>query len=278
MAARRIFISYRRGDATIYAGRLYDGLSARLGEDDVFMDVDALEPGVDFVEHIEREVGSCQILIALIGRDWVSVTDADGRRRLDDPQDFVRLELATGLRRDIRVIPVLIQGATMPRADELPDDLKPLARRNAIEIGDLRWRQDFQRLWEVVEKVLEGASVPRAIELSGVRNFVPPPDPLPDEDDARPLVFVQEQPVSGPEYPVADGMTIGRTSGDVLIADPQVSRCHAVVRLPGPRPVLEDLGSTNGTFVNGEQISGPRELELGDEVRFGTVAWRLRTS
>src|SRR3712207_7691642 len=158
MGGRRIFIRYRRGESTIYAGRLYDGLSARLGDQDVFMDVDAIEPGVDFVEYIEREVGACEILIALIGRDWATVTDAQGVRRLDDPQDFVRLELATGLRRDIRVIPVLVQGATMPRADELPEDLKPLARRNALEIADLRWRQDFQRLWEVVEKVLEGAS------------------------------------------------------------------------------------------------------------------------
>ena len=95
MAGRRIFISYRRGETTIYAGRLFDSLSMRLGEEDVFMDVDALEPGVDFVEHIEREVGSCQILIALIGREWAHVTDADGNRRLEDPQDFVRLELAT---------------------------------------------------------------------------------------------------------------------------------------------------------------------------------------
>lgn len=277
MAGRRIFISYRRGESTIYAGRLYDALAAKAGEEDVFMDVDALEPGVDFVEHIEREVGACEVLIALIGRDWVNVTDAEGNLRLEDPQDFVRLELATGLQRDIRVIPVLVQGAKMPRADELPDDLKPLARRNALEIADLRWRHDFARLWEVVEKVLEGASVPRAIELSGVRNFVPPPEPEPcDDDEPCPLVFVQERPVGGAEYPVEDGMTIGRTSGDVLIADPQVSRRHAVVRLPGPRPVVEDLGSTNGTFVNGEQLTGPRELEVGDEVRFGAVLWRLR--
>ena len=279
MAGRRIFISYRRGDATIYAGRLYDALSARAGEDDVFMDVDALEPGVDFVEHIEREVGSCEILVALIDRGWVDVTDAEGRRRLEDPNDFVRLELSTGLARDIRVIPVLVQGATMPRADELPDDLKSLARRNALEIADLRWRHDFARLWEVVEKVLEGASVPRAIELSGVRNFVPPPPAereCEDDDEPCPLVFVQEQPKSGVEYPVEDGMTVGRTNADILFADPQISRRHAVVRLSGPRPVVEDLGSTNGTFVNGEQITEPRELEIGDEVRFGMTAWRLR--
>ena len=275
MPGRRIFISYRRGDTTIYAGRLFDSLCMLAGDDEVFMDIDAIEPGADFVEHIEREVGACEVLIALIGRDWLEARDAEGRRRLEDPDDWVRLELKTGLQRDIRVIPVLVQGATMPRADELPDDLRRLARRNALEIGDIRWRYDFQRLWEVIEKVLEGASVPKAIELSGVRNFVPPPEPETGER-AVPLVFVQEKPVAGDEHPVEDGMTIGRTEGDVLLPDPQVSRRHARIRLDGPKPVIEDLGSTNGTFVNGEQVTEPRELDVGDLVRFGTVAWRLK--
>lgn len=265
MPGRRVFISYRRGDTTIYAGRLFDSLAAALGDDQVFMDLDAIEPGADFVEHIEREVGNCEILLALIGRGWVDVTDAEGRRRLEDEQDFVRLELATGLSRDIRVIPVLVQGAPMPRAEQLPEDLKTLARRNAIEIGDERWRQDFGRLLEVIQKVCQGQPVNRAIELSGLRAFVPPP-----------LVFFEEKPRPGRELPVEDGMTIGRTDGDVLLADPQVSRRHAVVRLVDSRAVLEDLGSTNGTFVNEERIEGRRDLEVGDMVRFGAIAWRLK--
>jgi hypothetical protein len=286
MPGRRIFISYRRGPTTIYAGRLHDSLCMRLGDEDVFMDVDAIEPGADFVDHIEREVGSCEILIALIGRDWIDARDDEGRRRLEDPDDWVRLELETGLNRDIRVIPVLVQGATMPRAHELPGDLAKLARRNALEIGDTRWRYDFDRLMEVVEKVLEGNSVPQAIELSGVRNFVPPPQPEPaaadekedeDDDGGIALVFVQEKPDAGGEHPVEDGMTIGRTDGDVLLPDPQVSRRHAVVRLDDDsRPVIEDLGSTNGTYVNEEPVTGPRRLEVGDVVRFGAVAWRLK--
>ena len=285
MPGRRIFISYRRGDTTIYAGRLFDSLCALAGDDEVFMDIDAIEPGADFVDHIEREVGSCEVLIALIGRDWLDARDAQGERRLDDPDDWVRLELKAGLDRDIRVIPVLVQGASMPRASDLPDDLSRLARRNALEIGDVRWRYDFQRLWEVTEKVLDGASVGRAIELSGVRNFVSPPpetahagqpDGAKPVEAGRPLVFVQEKPVAGDEHPVEDGMTIGRTDGDVLLADPQVSRRHARVRLEGANPVLEDLGSRNGTFVNDERVTDPRELEVGDLVRFGTVAWRLK--
>ena len=277
MPGRRIFISYRRGDTTIYAGRLFDSLCALAGDDEVFMDIDAIEPGADFVDHIEHEVGSCEVLIALIGRDWLDARDARGERRLDDPDDWVRLELKTGLERDIRVIPVLVQGASMPRAGELPDDIAKLARRNALEIGDVRWRYDFQRLWEVVEKVLEGASVGRAIELSGVSNFIPPPPEGPEPGEAgASFVFVQEKPVAGAEHPVEDGMTIGRTDGDVLLPDPQVSRRHARVRLEGDRPVVEDLGSRNGTYVNDEQVTEPRSLEVGDLVRFGTVAWRLR--
>ena len=274
MPGRRIFISYRRGDTTIYAGRLHDSLCMRLGGEEVFMDLDAIEPGADFVEHIEREVGSCEVLIALIGRDWVDARDADGARRLEDPDDWVRLELETGLNRDIRVIPVLVQGATMPRSDELPGDLAKLARRNALEIGDTRWRYDFDRLMEVIEKVLEGNSVPKAIELSGVRNFVPPPEPPATAD--VPLVLVQEKPVPGKEHPLEDGLTLGRTDADVLLPDPQVSRRHAVVHLNDEGPAIEDLGSTNGTFVNDEQINGPRKLEVGDLVRLGAVAFRLK--
>ena len=280
MPGRRIFISYRRGESTIYAGRLHDSLCMRLGDEEVFMDLDAIEPGADFVDHIEREVGSCEVLIALIGRDWVDARDADGRRRLEDPDDWVRLELETGLNRDIRVIPVLVQGATMPRSDELPGDLAKLARRNALEIGDTRWRYDFDRLMEVVEKVLEGNSVPKAIELSGVRNFIPPPEPPEPPEPAGladvPLMLVQEKPFPGKEHAVEDGLTLGRTDADVLLPDPQVSRRHAVLRLEDEGPTIEDLGSTNGTFVNDEQIEGPRRLEVGDLVRLGAVAFRLK--
>lgn len=111
------------------------------------MDINAIEPGMDFGVRIEQAVESCDVLIALIGDDWLDIADASGRRRLDDPEDFVRLEIASALRReDLRVIPVLVEGATMPPAIELPTDLKPLARRNALELSDARWRYDVERL------------------------------------------------------------------------------------------------------------------------------------
>jgi TIR domain len=151
----RIFISYRRTDSPAYAGRLFDQLSARFGESQVFMDVDTLEPGVDFVQRIEESLGSADVLIAVIGRGWASAVDESGHRRLDDPHDFVRIEVGGALRRNIRVIPVLVAGATMPTADELPDDLDALTRRNGLEIFDTDWRSGTERLFVAIEHVLD---------------------------------------------------------------------------------------------------------------------------
>lgn len=149
-----IFISYRRDDAAGYAGRLYDGLSSHFGTDQVFMDVEGIELGTDFVTAIERAVGSCKVLIVVIGDEWLSTTDAAGRRRLDDPHDFVRLETRVALERGIRVVPVLVGGALMPRADELPDELKPLARRQAIEISHKQWESSTRELIRALNAML----------------------------------------------------------------------------------------------------------------------------
>jgi hypothetical protein len=149
-----IFISYRRGDSAGHTGRLFDRLSHRFPER-VFMDVDTIQPGIDFVESIEQAVGCCEVVVVMIGREWLSLTDAAGRRRLDDPGDFVRLEIATALARDICVIPVLVEGAAMPRPEDLPPDLARLTRRNAIELSDARWTFDVNRLIVAIEKVLQ---------------------------------------------------------------------------------------------------------------------------
>ncbi len=151
----RIFISYRRDDSPAYAGRLFDQLSARFGESQVFMDVDTLEPGVDFVQRIEESVGSADVLIAVIGRGWASAVDESGHRKLDNPHDFVRIEVGGALRRNIRVIPVLVAGARMPTAEELPDDLDALTRRNGLEISDTDWRSGTERLFVAIEHVLD---------------------------------------------------------------------------------------------------------------------------
>ncbi len=148
-----IFISYRREDTAGYAGRLYDRLAAYFGPDRVFMDVEGIEPGVDFVDALERAVGSCEVLIVLIGKDWL-VADGAGKRRLDDPADFVRIETAAALARNIRVVPVLVDDAEMPRANQLPADMASLARRQALELSHKQWDATSSELIQTLEKIL----------------------------------------------------------------------------------------------------------------------------
>lgn len=162
-----IFISYRRDDSAGYAGRLYDRLAAHFGAGRVFMDVEGIEPGTDFVTAIEKAVGSCRVLIVVIGDEWLSTSDAAGRRRLDDPNDFIRLETVTALKREIRVVPVLVGGALMPRAEELPEDIRPLARRQAIEISHKQWESSTAELIRAMETLLTAAAGTRPAPVPG---------------------------------------------------------------------------------------------------------------
>ena len=150
----RIFISYRRQDSAGYAGRLFDRLSNHFGQANIFMDIDTIELGVDFVQKIQEAVTSCDVLLAIIGPIWLTVTDADGQSRLNDPNDFVRLEVLTALERDIRVIPILVQGAGMPQDKELPKELSSLSRRNGMEIEHASFDSDVNLLITKLEKML----------------------------------------------------------------------------------------------------------------------------
>jgi hypothetical protein len=150
----RIFISYRRDETAYPAGWLFDRLAQHFGSAQVFKDVDSIELGDDFVEVISRAVGSCDVLLALIGDQWLTITDLHGRRRLDDPDDFVRLEIEAALARKVRIIPILVDGADMPRADELPAGLSGLVRRQALELSPSRFEYDTSRLLKVLDTTL----------------------------------------------------------------------------------------------------------------------------
>ena len=152
LAPVRVFISYRRDGTAGYAGRLFDRLSEHFDPENVFMDVATIEPGLDFVEAIERAVGSCDVLLALIGHEWLQSTDAPGHRYLDNPADYVRLEITKALDRNIRVIPVLVDGARMPTVDELPTPLQSLVRRHALEISHTRWQSDVGPLIDAIKR------------------------------------------------------------------------------------------------------------------------------
>jgi len=162
-----VFISYRRGDAAGYAGRLREALEQRLGAGHVFRDADAIEPGQDFVQAIETRLGQCDALLALIGQEWLMATNAAGQRRLDVADDFVSLEIAGALKRsNVLVVPVLLEGARMPAAEELPQSIRSLAHRQAVSLRDESWGEDVDRLASVLRARLGIGARPDRASLS----------------------------------------------------------------------------------------------------------------
>jgi len=150
-----VFICYRREDSGGYAGRIYDRLAKRLGRKNVFIDVDNIPPGLDFVDVLSERVGACTALIAVIGRNWASISDKENRRRIDHPRDFVRIEIEAALERGVRVIPVLVEDADMPKAEDLPESLKKLSRRQGIEISLTRFDSDVRKLVRALSELEE---------------------------------------------------------------------------------------------------------------------------
>lgn len=157
--ARAIFISYRRDDSEGEAGRLYDDLVRVFGNDAVFMDVSGIHPGKDFRQAIEDNVAQCAVLLAVIGPVWASIIDATGVRRVDQPNDFVRLEIASALKRGVDVIPLLVHGARMPTPAQLPDDLQNLSYRNSLELNHVTWNSDVERLSRTLREYVRGQDV-----------------------------------------------------------------------------------------------------------------------
>src|SRR4051812_17964530 len=167
--AAKVFISYRREETAGHAGRLYDVMSSRFGDSNVFMDVD-IAPGVDFVDRIKDAVGRCHVLLVIMGPHWATATTGGALPRIFEPEDFVRLEVETGIRRqNVTVIPVLVGGAKMPDPTALPAPLRPVTRRNAIELSDTRWRYDVDRLLGALGGLLK--------DTSAVHKAVRPPAP-----------------------------------------------------------------------------------------------------
>lgn len=156
----RIFISYRRDDSAGYVGRLRDRLLKEFGPSEVFRDIDGIKPGEDFRISINQTLAKATVLLAIIGRRWVGVMNAAGQRRLDQQDDLVRLEIQTALERGVLVIPVLVDGARMPSAEELPDGLRGLASKHALELADVRWDHDIELLISSLRPRVGKASPP----------------------------------------------------------------------------------------------------------------------
>jgi formylglycine-generating enzyme required for sulfatase activity len=144
--AAKIFISYRRDDSAGHAGRVHDRLEREFGRDLLFMDVDAIPLGVNFVKVLEDQVTNCDVLLAIIGPGWLDARDDDGKRRLDNPHDYIRIEIAVALKREIPVIPILLEGVRLPKAHQLPDNLKDLVLRNGLDVRHASFHNDMDRL------------------------------------------------------------------------------------------------------------------------------------
>lgn len=195
MAGHAIFISYRRDDSGGEAGRLFDDLTRAFSADAVFMDVSGIEPGIDFRKAIDQNVSCCGVLLAVIGPSWATIAGSNGERRLDNESDYVRLEISAALSRNIAVIPVLVHGARMPHADQLPENLKDLAYRNSVELTLARWNSDVQLLIQALAQYVH-VHAAKASETEPVHAVVPVQLPAPHaEMEAAPVQTKPRKPL-----------------------------------------------------------------------------------
>ena len=240
---RGIFISYRRDDAEGQAGRLFDDLSGHFGRDAVFMDVAGIKKGMDFRRIIDEHVASCGVLLVIIGKRWLSATDSKGKRRLDEANDFVRLETAAALSRDIPVVPVLVQDAVMPKVQELPDALKELAFRNGTELTHARWDSDVKLLIDDLRPYLETPAT-GALALQPTRDLssVATARCTPPENDRR----TPRGPiwVAGGVAVVVGGVSI---FGYHLFQDRAPAQSHTLAVVQAPPATEKQRGPDNTT-------------------------------
>ena len=243
-----IFINYRRDDAPGVAGRLYDHLARKFTRGRLFIDVDAIKPGLDFVKQLDTQVSQCDALLAIIGPHWLTAADSKGKRRLDDTHDYVRIEIASALKRDIPVIPVLIDGAEMPTEGDLPEDLASLARRHALELRHTRFASDADAVVSALHTVLPKTKRSWALPLSaaailgvvliggaiwwlarpspGTQTAETVPSPTP------PAPVVQPSPAPPPAPPAPSGDQYGGLLGDKNVPNPP----------PAPAPSTDTTG------------------------------------
>lgn len=251
-----IFISYRREDAPYPTAWLYDRLVAHFGERRVFKDVDSIQLGADFVEEINAAVGSCAALLAVIGNHWLTATGDDGQRRLDDPADFVRLEIEAALRRGVRVIPVLVEQARMPQAAELPASLEPLARRQALELSHNRFTTDTSHLLAVLDTVVDhvAGEPPQAAPPAAGTRGQETPDPAPPQPDLPvPLPFEAD-----PDLPAGGSRRATSYYPDVPVAvwsDPDPGRRTLTLTRIGLDLAETDRGQSRRVFSAAEHAA-----------------------
>jgi hypothetical protein len=246
----KIFISYRRNDSSAYAGRVHDRLELEFGTDQLFMDVEAIPLGIDFTKTLSEEVSKCDVLLAVIGENWLNARDEKGNRRLDNPDDLVRIEIATALKRDIPVIPVLVDGARIPTADELPEDLKGLSRRNGLDVHHASFQRDMNKLVQALKDILGDAG-----QLSS---------PIPVSAPAPAVLSNDQQPASakiifGTDHPFETVAVAGKNKNRTVrvkienVTDAEIS--NGTVSILNLDPPQNDHGNF---FLKDDITIGPR--------------------
>jgi hypothetical protein len=256
----RIFISYRREETAYPAGWLFDRLVHHF-DGQVFKDVDSIQPGDDFVDVITTAVASCDVLLALIGVDWLTITDEHGRRRLDNPDDFVRLEIEAALTRGVLVIPILINGARMPRANEVPDSLAKLVRRQALELSPARFDSDISRLFRVLDRTLaEAQALPATGESAALQVESWPVSQSQEADSRQPRLELPRAPEPSLQAPAATARPVQ------LQPDGGISFTAGY-----PRVVAPSLQHTLSVYLHLSRLQAEVDQHIADRSRRSTL-------
>ncbi|MCA8901188.1 MAG: toll/interleukin-1 receptor domain-containing protein [Hyphomonas sp.] len=257
--ARGIFVSYRRDDTAHVAGRIHDALTARFGRERIFMDVDSVAPGEDFVRKIEATVRDSGAMIVVMGPNWLNAKTAEGKRRIDLPGDFVRLEVSNALKQGIRIIPVLVDGAPMPRAEDLPEDVAQLVRHNAVFVNHTTFRRDIAGLLSYIDPpgLAERLRSPRTLAPVAVvlalaalaTVFWPGGTPKKPPPEVQTSVSMADMPVLDPDW-YRGSMTMIAFKGERGAGD----RLTIAAKLPYRERMLSEglitgLGFESGPFM-----------------------------
>lgn len=268
----KIFISYRREDTSGESGRLKDKLEQVFGKENIFYDVETLEAGLNFDQSIAKALNESKVLLAMIGPHWLKVADSKGVKRLLKPDDWVRKEIAEALKRELRVIPILVNGAEMPDAEELPDELKELSLKHAQELTSSRWNYDVGELTKVLERIIEKKPEPKPQPnpepQSNPRPFVPP-IPQPKSWWAKNFLWVLGGivgflvllgmcvPDDGDVYPEYDYSTTAADTTQPAYTNPEAetSAGFQESESQSPEEFIPDLSGEWNLYLNGEKVS-----------------------
>jgi hypothetical protein len=263
---RAVFISYRRADSADIAGRIYDRLVERFGEAPVFKDVDSIQPGVAFADYIVESIGQSAVQLVIIGQRWLTISSGWNRRRLDDPGDYVRLEIETALRAGVPVIPVLVMGATLPPGRRLPGSLKRLVERNAIQARpDPDFRRDMDRVIAAVEYWM---TQPRA--LSVITPSTAPAEPLGKGTPLPTTPVPSGAKPSAPSIPPASAPPPDPAAAlEPLPRDAAASKAEKPEKAEAVRLAKTVVAPRGGPLISNEQgkkpstLTGKRKLVAG---------------